>query len=610
MSEFILRPYQTDIIERVGKSKGSVLIELPTGGGKSVIAREIIRNETDLGGAALIVAPKITLLDQLSDTFADLNPQTIHGAKDYDRLHNVFVSTIQTAHRRKLGFTPSMIVIDEIHHGFTGKMIQKLLEGFKGRVIGLSATPYDRRGKPLEGFDAHLNDYDMAYLIDHGYLTPLISYRPVKVDLKGIRTTAGDYNLHDLDQRFNNLESVTQVVQATKDAISGRTQALAFGINIRHAELLADAYNAAGIEARAIHSKQNDEEKAAIMAAFKSGAVKLLANADMLTTGFDHPPTDTVILARATKSQNLYRQMVGRVLRLAPGKTEAVLLDCAGVIDELGLPTEPIKERKSRAQNVTTKSECPDCGSDRLYRKIDEDQLWRVCAACGWREEADGTLYTCEACQRVHDLNGCFKVIGSSLWLVCECGHQTKIGEASSPTELQAIFDPKLIDTIQRRFIAGYCSRLIREQGPSFIYRDEVRRQLAAIMRLIRDRPERMVGVKADELDLDEWRVIPESMEAQYLPAKPSGSVKELEVDFYAARTFTEAVERLNKLREAKGEPALKEWVVDKTREQLKDTFVDGMERMTVKRLKNLHSKGKDCNSIDTFIPYIERLRA
>ena len=153
--KIVLRPYQTDIIERASSAGGNVLIEAPTGSGKSVMAASIIKHETDNGGICLIVAPKITLLDQLAETFTDLEPQIIHGKKDYDSGHNVFVSTLQTAHKRNLGFEPSVILIDEIHFGFSGKMIEQLLKDFHGKLIGLSATPYDKQGKPLQGFDTH-----------------------------------------------------------------------------------------------------------------------------------------------------------------------------------------------------------------------------------------------------------------------------------------------------------------------------------------------------------------------------------------------------------------------------------------------------------------------
>ena len=369
-TKIILRPYQSDIIDRSNEAKGSVLIEAPTGAGKSVMASHIARYEIDQGGTVLIVAPKITLLEQLADTFKDLSPQIIHGAKDYDNSHSVFVSTLQTAHKRDLGFTPTMILIDEVHYGFSGKMIEQLLKDFTGKLIGLSATPYDKKGRPLKGFNLHINDYDLRYMIDKGYLVPPISYAPVKVDLSNIRTTAGDYNQQDLDAKFNNIESVMQVVDATKAMIQERKQALIFCITIKHAEAMADAYNDAGVTARAIHSQLSKDEQAEIMQAFKCGDIKLLSNPDMLTTGFDHPPTDTVILARATKSQNLYKQMVGRALRLHVNKHDAVLLDCAGVINDLGLPTEPIREKQKKAEIEAKQKRCGECESKRVYRRV------------------------------------------------------------------------------------------------------------------------------------------------------------------------------------------------------------------------------------------------
>ena len=603
-----LRPYQADIVKRASEAKGSVLIELPTGGGKTIIAKEIIRREIDNGGAALIVAPKVALLDQIADTFKDLQPQIIHGPKDYDRGHNVFVSTLQTAHKRKLGFTPTLIVIDEIHFGFTGKMLKRLLDGFKGKVVGLSATPYDKQGKALEGFKTHLNRYNLDYMIHQGYLVPIISYRPVKVDLKGIRTTAGDYNTQDLDRKFNTVESVMQVVNATGQKIIERKQALIFCITIQHAEAMAKAYNDAGIKAAAIHSQLSKEQQADVMAAFKRGEIKALCNVDQLTTGFDYPPVDTLVLARATKSQNLYKQMVGRVLRLAPGKTEAVLLDCAGVIDTLGLPTAPIMPKRDRMAFEFAKPKCSacTCKSSRVYRIIKNDTAYRVCAECSHREAIESqTGYICEGCNRVHGNDARFEADHGKLYLLCECGHQTVISEATEPEALKAIFDKRIIEALQRRVTAEYCSLLINRFGTGFIYRDEVRQQVKALGGFIKQHPELITGIELEKHLIDGWRLLPKEYEATPTPA----DIKALEAAFYNTRRFDEAVKILNTLYKAQGKEPLKEWVKNKTEQQIRESFVQGIERMTVKRLKNLYSKGKDCNSIDTFVPYIERLR-
>ncbi|KYJ85660.1 DEAD/DEAH box helicase [Sulfurovum riftiae] len=617
-----LRPYQSDIVDQAAKAKGSVLIELPTGGGKSVIAKEVIKHETDKGGIALIVAPKITLLDQLANTFDELQPQIIHGAKDYDSGHNVFVSTLQTAYKRKLGFTPTMILIDETHYGFTGKMIKQLLDSFKGKVVGLSATPYDKQGKPLEGFKTHLNDYNMDYMITNGYLVPIISYQPVKVNLKGIRTTAGDYNIQDLDQKFNTIESVMQVVDATKQKIIDRKQALVFCITIKHAEAMAKAYNDAGIKSLAIHSQLSNEAKAEAMAAFKSGAIKVLTNADMLTTGFDHPPTDTIILARATKSQNLYKQMVGRVLRLAPNKTEAVLLDCAGVISNLGLPTAPIRPKHDYEAIEAGKSVCSECESERVYRTIKNDQVYKVCAECGHHEVIESQSgYECEECGQVHGNNADFMAMDGKLLLKCGCGHYTVISEATSHEKLKAIFDKRMVETLKRRVSAAYCTALISKYGVDFIYRNEVKRQLEALNIYIGQHPENATGGTLEKIiarmktSPDEWRLLDKYHEDKLLPESSIApdtqrqNIKDLESAFYRAKGFANTIDRLNALLQAKGQQALKEWVIDKTMQQLNDSHIEGIEAMTVKRLKNLYSGGKDTNSIDAFVPYIEKQR-
>ena len=611
--KFELRPYQADIIKCAIKAKGSALIELATGGGKSIIAKEIIKREINQGGIVLIVAPKITLLEQLANTFDELQPQIIHGEKDYDSSHNVFVSTLQTAHKRELGFTPTLIVIDEVHHGFTGKMIKQLLDGFKGKVVGLSATPYDKQGKPLDGFKTHLNNYSLEYMTTHGYLVPMISYQPVKVNLKGIRTTAGDYNQNDLDQKFNTIESVMQVVDATKHKILNRNQSLVFCITIKHSEAMAKAYNDCGVSAMAIHSQLHKDEQSKILADFKIGVIKVLCNVDILTTGFDYPPTDTIVLARATKSQNLYKQMVGRVLRLAPNKDNAMLLDCAGVINNLGLPTAPIQPRKKHEEIEAKQSVCSECESERVYLTIKYDTAYKACAECGHHEEIGSqTGYECEGCGQIHGNNANFEALHGKLYLICDCGTKTIISEATSHDELKIIFDEQLIETLKRRISARYCTRLISEHGIAFIYDDAVKQQMRAVSRHIEYYPEEMTGINIETVKLlNGWRLIGAEYETHYLSQgnNRTADITTLERRFYDTQSFTDAVNSLNNLLHAKGREPLKDWVVDKTMQQLSNSWVQGIEAMTIKRLRNLYSNGKDCNSIDAFIPYLEQIK-
>ena len=617
---FELRPYQRDIIDRATNTEGSVLIEAPTGSGKSVMAREIARREIDKGGVVLAVAPKITLLDQLAATFADLRPQIIHQAKRYDKRSGLFVSTIQTAHRRELNFTPTMIIIDEVHHGFSGKMIANLLNEFDGRLIGLSATPYDKEGEPLQGFDLHIDDYDMRYMIEHGYLVPLRCYEPIEVDLTGIRITGGDYNQGDLAKKFNTIDSVMQVVAATKEMIKARKQALAFTVTINHAQALAEAYNDAGIPAAAMHSKLADDEKSAIMEAFKRGELKVLTNPDMLTTGFDHPPTDTVVLARATKSANLYRQMVGRVLRPSDGKIDAVMLDCAGVIADLGFPTEPIEPKRKRRRNATQqKKRCEACDSERIYRRIDDKKSAWICAACGHEEAIEPSGHKCEACARVWGNEGRYIVRDGTLYLSCDCGHEMAISHATPTQELKAIFDPVTVEAIQKRVVADYARWLIDRKGVDFITTQECIRQIKALTEYIQKHPDRILKFDERLITFDDWRVIPPYYYAEPKPRvikhlepkeeRHPSTAEKLKKSLKSATSFTEAVEAYNGLMEIEGKPQLTANTVEMVKQQIAKSWIKDIDKLAATRLHNIYKEGREGDYILTFVPYVEKRR-
>ena len=136
-----------------------------------------------------------------------------------------------------------------------------------------------------------------------------------------------------------------------------------------------------------VHSKMSKEAIKMVFEDYRAGKLDVLVNVDMATTGMDVPTIDTLVLARATKSQNLYRQMCGRALRLAPNKDNAVLLDCCSVITNLGLPTAPIKPKKEYEEIEAKKPVCSECASKRVYRKIKDNKTYKVCAECGHREE-------------------------------------------------------------------------------------------------------------------------------------------------------------------------------------------------------------------------------
>ena len=617
-----LRPYQKFIIEKVKKSGGSTLIEAPTGSGKSVIANNIAKNEIERGGKVLIVAPKIILLKQLQESFFELNPAIIHGAKDYDNKHNVFISTIQTAHKRDLGFTPTMILIDEVHYGFDGKMIENLLEDFEGRLIGLSATPYDRQGKVLEGFDKHIDDFDLEYMIENDYLHEPKCYSPVKVDLSNISIIAGDYNQKELNIRFNTENDIYKVVNATKDFISKRKASLIFCINILHAEAMATVYNELGIPTRAIHSNLSQTEQLEIMKDFKSGKIKLLANPMLLTTGFDYPATDTIILARPTKSQNLFRQMVGRGLRLSDDKKDALVLDCAGVISDLGFPTEKIQEVKN---NVSHKNTCKKCGSDKLYKVVSNNQAYIRCAECGDEKEIKQKGYECEACNFINATNVVFHTKDKNLYIKCtECNEDTLINRNSTQEELKEIFDDEYINKIQKKITLEYVDYLMNSKSASFIANQSVFLHIKALQRLISKNPELFVKFDKERYkklkieykddsyswefgygeynENNSWRMFNQKLEDYILyfeEQKLLDSIKSSNDTF-------ETIKLIQQLYKIIEKEEISSNLINRIVESMKSSKIKNINEICNKRIKSIFEDGKDFWEMIDFIKLME----
>ena len=628
-SGLILRPYQFSIAQTVKKLNSSVLIEAPTGAGKSVIACEIAKDEIAKGGIVLIVAPKIILLEQLQDTFQDLEPQIIHGSKDYNATHSVFISTLQTAHKRDLGFEPSMIMIDEVHFGFSGKMIKMLLEDFNGRLIGLSATPYDQNSKHIEGFNKHISEYNLNYMFKYNYLVQPICYAPVKVDLSHVTVQAGDYNQLELDNSFNNFENISQIVENSKDLIEKQKAALIFCINISHANAVASAFTEAGIITKSIHSKLSKKEQDTIMKEYREGTVKMLANPMMLTTGFDDPATDCIVLARATKSQNLYRQMVGRGLRLFKGKTHAKIIDCAGVIDNLGLPTEPQKPNvMPLSKRVTC---CPSCESTRIYRVKDEyEGFIRKCADCGYYEEIQTQGCECELCAAINDSSAKYFTKENALYLECtECSHHTLISTTSSAEELREIFSEKQIKEIQEKYTIAYIKHLYAKGSVGLPFREDVSQHILAFQNYIAENVPDFISTNFKNIKTyynpfttskhsdpkeyqSDWksrwswkkngRLFGLELEAKLLGTDVDTIKKQLE----DMNDPFEVLDLVHKLLSAKGEPVLDGSQKKLFHQQLKETSLENVDGMCSKRLKDIYDQNEPIGDILKFIPMME----
>lgn len=351
-----LRPYQQAAVDAffqaLAEGRKRQLIVLPTGAGKTIVFGSVARRfheEVSRERPILVIAHRTELLDQAEQKIHFVWPEAfigrIQGARN-EQLGDVLLASTQTLVAGRRIPQPGLIIYDECHHsraeGALG-VLERLgvFESDGPPLLGVTATPSRSDRTELGDIFEHLT-YERTILdmIMDGYLSDV---RGVKVEVPGlnlgaIRTTAGDYNSKDLSYVMNIESALDAVVDAVVTHAPGR-KCLVFAVDVKHAHALAERFQKRGIACAAVDGAMKAEERAAILQAFAENRLRVLVNCQILTEGYDQPDVDCVVIARPTRSQALYVQMVGRALRLHPDKTDALVLDLTGASDDKSLQT-------------------------------------------------------------------------------------------------------------------------------------------------------------------------------------------------------------------------------------------------------------------------------
>jgi superfamily II DNA or RNA helicase len=387
----------------------------PTGSGKTVIAAEIINRVLARGGRVLVIAHRREIITQTRDKLiaAGVTPGIVLAGleKELRPYANVQVAGIQTLHARAIRSNrmpmpaATVVIIDEAHHA-RGRTYQKVLDQYPDAlIIGLTATPVRGDGRGLGNiFDQKIEAPQVAELIVGGYLVRSRVYAPVDPDLRGVQTQQGEYVISQLSARMNTDQLVGDVV-ADWLKHGERRKTVVFATDVAHSVHIKNEFVNAGVRCEHLDGSTPKDERDAILARFKSGETEVVTNCMVLTEGWDMPEVGCCILARPTKQMGLYRQMIGRVLRPAEGKPDAIILDHSGAVYRHGLPEDHVEwtlDVDRRAENPTQDKrrrgeepklrECPSCKV--LMTKP-------PCDRCGWmpasrrgqdRDFADGEL--------------------------------------------------------------------------------------------------------------------------------------------------------------------------------------------------------------------------
>lgn len=341
-----LRPYQVaarDAVYRSWVDYRSTLLVLATGTGKTYTAGEILR-ERAAHGRILWLAHRGELLDQAEETLAERIGLSceLEKAEARARRHALFgvsdvvVGSVQTLSAKRLKTWPrdafATIVVDEAHHA-TARTYRGILEYFHdAKVLGLTATPDRGDGVGLGHiFDDVAYQYDIRTAIREGYLCPIVqkSVEVADIDLADVKTTAGDLNSGQLAAIMESEGALHGIAAPMAREIGGRSTIL-FTASVEQAKALASILDGYGIRAAEINGTTPTEIRRERLADYRAGKIQVLANCAVLTEGFDAPETACVAMARPTKSRALYTQCVGRGTRLAPGKTDCLVLDFVG----------------------------------------------------------------------------------------------------------------------------------------------------------------------------------------------------------------------------------------------------------------------------------------
>ena len=454
---FTLRPYQQkavdNTIEYFKKSRDPAVIVLPTGAGKSLVVAELAKIAR---GRVLVLAHVKELVEQNYQKYISYDLEAgiySAGLQKKESHQKVIFGSIQSVARADKDFFEdfTILIIDECHRvnneGETqyAQVIDRLKSANPGLcILGLTATPYrlgmgwiyeysfkgEMKSQEKKFFKHCLFELSLEYMIKNKYLTS-----PVKIDLP---VTSYDFSQISEQGRLYSVSEVEELLKQQKRLTPliinniiditesyDRSGVMIFSSTVNHAKEIL-SYLPEG-EAALITGDTDQSQRDQIIDEFKAKKYKYLVNVSVLTTGFDAPHVDVIAILRPTESVSLYQQIIGRGLRLHPGKTDCFILDYTGLGHDIYSPE--ISDKKPNKESVPVIVPCPACSFDNYFWGVTDDEgnviehygrkcrgathdaatmeitqcghrfRFKICPSCG--TENDITARDCEKCQAV-----------------------------------------------------------------------------------------------------------------------------------------------------------------------------------------------------------------
>lgn len=397
----MLRDYQKSAIELLYEwlenNDGHPCVVMPTGSGKSIVIAEICRQAITQWPETKIVmlTRSVELITQNAEKLRAIWPgapmgvySASAGKKQLGEPITIGGPLSVSRITKKIGHC-DLLIVDEAHDishkddGSYRKIISDLEELNPAlRVIGFTASPY-RLGhgmitdKPAI-FDALIEPISIEELVNKGYLSILRSkVTGLRLSTAGVHKRGGEFVESELQAAVDTNNNNERVVREVIELAGDRKAWLFFCSGVKHANNVAEVLRDNGISAACVTGDTNKSERLRILSEFRSGRIRAVTNANVLTTGFDYPDIDLIAMLRPTMSPGLYLQMAGRGMRVKSHTDHCLVLDFAGVVETHG-PITAVQPPKKNGEGdgeapvkvcdncheicAISASKCPACG--------------------------------------------------------------------------------------------------------------------------------------------------------------------------------------------------------------------------------------------------------
>ena len=362
----------------------NLLYQLPTGGGKTVIFSEIARRYIAQNQKkVLILTHRIELCGQTSrmltefkvkNKVIDSSVKELPDQKDY----MCFVAMVETLNNRlndqKFSFDNlGLVIIDEAHYNSFRKLFKFFEDCF---ILGVTATPLSSNTKlPMkDSYQELIVGSTISNLIEKNFLAKAVTYS-FDVGLGSLKLGInGDYTVKSSEELYSNSAMQTKLLYAYNQKSRGK-KTLIFNAGINTSKIVCETFREAGLDVRHLDNANSKQSRKEILHWFKHKPDAILTSVGVLTTGFDEPTIETIIINRATRSLSLYFQMIGRGSRFIPGKSKFTVIDLGNNAARFGLWDAPVDWQKIfRSPNYFLENIKSDEDIERAFRyKMPDD---------------------------------------------------------------------------------------------------------------------------------------------------------------------------------------------------------------------------------------------